>query len=70
MCCSSCLRLVNEAPLNDRPCGIENQVSTWLSQEALVGEMKFHVGIRLEPFLILLVGAEVVENDVKLAVGE
>ena len=30
--------------------------------------MKFHIGMCLEPFLVLLMGAEVVENDVKLAV--
>src|SRR5450631_3907422 len=51
MCCSSCLRVVKEAPLSDCPCKIENHTSTWLSQDALV-----------------LVGAEVVEDDVKLAV--
>ena len=31
-------------------------------------EMKFHIGMTLEPVLVLLVGAEVVEDDVKLAV--
>ena len=31
-------------------------------------EMKLHIGVRLEPVLVLLVGAEVVEDDVKLAV--
>lgn len=30
--------------------------------------MKFHIGMCFEPFLVLLVGAEIVENDVKLAV--
>ena len=28
---------VNEAPCSDFPCRIENQFSTWLSQEARVG---------------------------------
>jgi len=31
-------------------------------------EMKLHIGVGLEPVLVLLVGAEVVEDDVKLAV--
>ena len=31
-------------------------------------EMKFHIGMCLEPILVLLVGVEVVEDDVKLAV--
>ena len=31
-------------------------------------EMKLHIGMRLEPMLILFVGVEVVEDDVKLAV--
>src|SRR5450631_2289203 len=31
-------------------------------------EMKFHIGMCLEPILILLVGVEVVEDNVKLAV--
>ena len=31
-------------------------------------EMKFHVGVRLEPFVVVRMGAEVVEDDVKLAV--
>src|ERR1700756_4928965 len=31
-------------------------------------EMKFHIGMGLEPILVLLVGAEIIENDVKLAV--
>jgi hypothetical protein len=35
MCCSSCLRLVKEAPLSDCPCKIENHTSTWLSQDEL-----------------------------------
>ena len=30
--------------------------------------MKFHIGMCLEPFLVPLMGAEVVENDVKLSV--
>jgi hypothetical protein len=30
--------------------------------------MKFHVGMCLEPILVLLVGVEVVEDDVKLLV--
>ena len=31
-------------------------------------EMKLHVGVGLEPMLVLLVGVEVVEDDVKLPV--
>ena len=31
-------------------------------------EMKLHLGVGLEPMLILLVGVEVVEDDVKLAI--
>ena len=31
-------------------------------------EMKCHIGMGLEPILVLLVGVEVVEDDVKLAV--
>ena len=31
-------------------------------------EMKFHIGMGLEPILVLLVSVEVVEDDVKLAV--
>src|SRR5450432_2891700 len=31
-------------------------------------EMKFHIGMCLEPILVLLVGVEVVEDNVKLAV--
>ena len=31
-------------------------------------EVKLHVGVGLEPGLVLLVGVEVVEDDVKLAV--
>ena len=30
--------------------------------------MKLHVGVGLEPMLVLLVGVEVVEDDVKLPV--
>jgi hypothetical protein len=30
--------------------------------------MKFHIGMGLEPVLVLLVGVEVVEDDVKLSV--
>ena len=30
-------------------------------------EMKLHVGMGLEPLLVLLVGVEVIEDDVKLA---
>ena len=32
--------------------------------------MKFHIGMGLKPVLVLLVGIEVVEDDVKLAVWE
>ena len=31
-------------------------------------EMKLHIGMGFEPMLVLLVGVEVVEDDVKLAV--
>src|ERR1035437_1733559 len=31
-------------------------------------EMKLHIGMGLEPMLVLFVGVEVVEDDVKLAV--
>ena len=31
-------------------------------------EMKLHVGVGLEPVLVLLMGVEIVEDDVKLAV--
>jgi len=30
--------------------------------------MKFHIGMSLEPILVILVGVEVAEDDVKLAV--
>ena len=30
--------------------------------------MKFHIGVRLEPLLVLLVDVEVVKDNVKLAV--
>src|SRR3977135_856459 len=33
-------------------------------------EMKLHIGMGLEPMLVLFVGVEVVEDDVKLAVRE
>ena len=33
----SCWTEVKEAPYRDLPCRIENQISTWLSQEARVG---------------------------------
>ena len=69
MCCSSCLRLVNEAPLNDCPCEIGKPHLDLIEPGRTCGrEMKFHIGMCLEPFLVLLVGVEVVENDVKLAV--
>ena len=32
--------------------------------------MELHVGVLLEPVLVLLVGVEVVQDDVKLAVGK
>jgi hypothetical protein len=31
-------------------------------------EMKVHIGVSLEPVLVLLVGVEIVEDDMKLAV--
>ena len=37
MCSRSWATEVNEAPCSDFPCRIENQISTWLSQEARVG---------------------------------
>ena len=37
MCSCSWLTAVKEAPLSDWPCRMEDQVSTWLSHEALVG---------------------------------
>ena len=37
ICRRSCLIDVNEAPASHLPCKIENQISSWLSQEALVG---------------------------------
>jgi hypothetical protein len=36
MCCPSCLTDVNDAPCRDFPSRIENQISTWFSQEARV----------------------------------
>ena len=51
-------------PLQDRePCTL-----TRLSQDALVGVNGIAHSMRLEPRLVLLVGVEVVEDDVKLAV--
>ena len=44
----SCLTEVKEAPCRDFPCRIENQISTWLSQEARVGvKWKRTLGWRL-----------------------
>ena len=37
MCSLSCLTDVNDAPCRDFPSKIENQISTWFSQEARVG---------------------------------
>jgi hypothetical protein len=37
MCSRNWPTEVNEAPCSDFPCRIENQISTWLSQEARVG---------------------------------
>lgn len=33
----SCLTEVKDSQLRDFPCRIENQISTWLNQEARVG---------------------------------
>jgi len=42
---------------------MENQISTWLSQEALVGgEVEADVWVSLEPVLVLLMGVEIVED--------
>src|SRR5689334_5380206 len=69
MCCSSCLRFVKEAPLSDCPCKIENHNLDLIEPgRACRREMKFHVGMRLEPILVFLVGVEIIEDDVKLAV--
>ena len=55
----------------DFPCRIENQISTWLSQEARVGvKWKRTFGMTLDPAVVLgLVGVEVVEHDVDGLVG-
>jgi hypothetical protein len=37
MCSLSCLTEVKDAPRSDWPCRIENQISTWVSQDARVG---------------------------------
>ena len=37
MCSLSCLTEVKDAPRSDWPCRIENQISTWLSQDGRVG---------------------------------
>jgi len=42
-----------------------------IEPEALVGsERKLQIGVGLEPLLVLFVGVEVVEDDVKFAVRE
>ena len=65
ICSLSCATEVNEAPCSDCPSRIENQISTWLSQEARVGvKWKRTVRMAIEPAVVLgLVGVEVVEDD-------
>ena len=65
ICRRSCLIDVNEAPASDLPCKIENQISTWLSQEALVGGSGSAHWDGVRARLVLLVGVEVVEDDVE-----
>jgi hypothetical protein len=60
---------LNEAPRSALPVRIENQISTWLSQDARVGvKWKFTFGWRFQPAVILrLVRVEIVEDDMDLA---
>ena len=64
-------RASKETPLRDLLARIENQISTWLSQEAWVGRVvEMHVGVAGEPQVELrLVGGEIVEDDVDLSIG-
>ena len=64
-------RPAKEAPLSDRPARIENQTSIWLSQEPWVGRIvEMHVPMACQPLIApRLVGGQIVEDDVKLAVG-
>jgi hypothetical protein len=47
-----------------------NQISTWLSQLARGwGEVKGNVGVCRQPVVVILVGGEVVEDDMDLPIG-
>ena len=71
MCCSSCFeacegRAAERLPLQDR----EPYLDLIEPGRACRREMKLHIGMGLEPTLVLLVGVEIVEDNVKLAVCE
>src|SRR6476620_9550578 len=69
MCCCNCSTEVNDAPVSDWPCKMENQVSTWLSHDDRVGvKWKWTFGWLLQPTLVLLVSVEIVEDDVQLPI--
>src|SRR5580704_9074740 len=71
MCFLSWVIPVKLAPLSDNPPRMENQHSTWLSQEGVRRrEVEMNVFVASQPAPALgLVGVEVVEDDVDLALG-
>src|SRR5215472_5795396 len=71
ICSRSCrgeVKLVPTRALRDR---IENQISTWLSQDACGGGvMKAHVLVPRQPTVVLgFVRVQIVEDDMDVAVG-
>ena len=62
------MRLVKEVPLSDCPCKGKPYFDLIEPWRTCRREMKLHVGVGLEPVLVLFMGVEVVEDDVKLAV--
>src|SRR5258705_6676640 len=70
MCSLSCSTDVNEVPVNDWPCRIENQPSTWFSQDARVGlYMECHERVARQPIFVLLMGVKIVEDDLEPGLG-
>ena len=70
MAARSCRTEVKLAPSRVLRARIEHQISTWLSQLAWVGvKWKWTCLCRVSPIALGLVGLEIVEHDVDLAVG-
>jgi hypothetical protein len=67
---TSCAMLAKLAPAKAFRLKMPNQISTWLSQLARGwGEVKGNVGVCRQPVVVILVGGEVVEDDMDLPIG-